>query len=97
MRKIAARLDLPELVEGVWYGTPSLKVRRKSPLRMKDADTLVILCPLEDKAMLMEAAPDIYFETDHYKGWPAVLVRLPAISNEELRHRLERAWRAHAP
>ena len=45
----------------------------------------------------MEAAPGIYFETDHYKGWPAVLVRLAAISDAELSQRLGEAWRHRAP
>ena len=40
----------------------------------------------------MEAAPDLYFETDHYKGWPAVLVRIHAIPMDELRLRLRRAY-----
>ena len=44
----------------------------------------------------MEAAHDIYYQTDHYKGWPAVLIRLEAISDEELRHRIETAWRTQA-
>lgn len=45
----------------------------------------------------MAAAPGIYFETDHYKGWPAVLVRLREIGPDELRHRLRKAWLAQAP
>ena len=45
----------------------------------------------------MEAAPEIYFETDHYAGWPAVLARAAAISDAELVHRIERAWRVQAP
>ena len=45
----------------------------------------------------VEAAPEIYFETDHYKGWPAVLVRLRKIKAAELKHRLARAWRLKAP
>ena len=44
----------------------------------------------------MQAAPEIYFQTDHYKGWPAILIRLNAISDEELGHRLETVWREHA-
>lgn len=51
------------------------------------------MCPLEEKAALMDVAPDIYFETDHYKGWPAVLVRIDVISDQELTHRLECAIR----
>ena len=45
----------------------------------------------------MEADPKVYFETDHYKGWPAVLVRLQHVSTAQLRHRLEQAWRFRAP
>ena len=51
------------------------------------------MCELEEKAALMEAAPDIYFETDHYKGWPAMLARLDALSDAGLIHRLECAIR----
>ncbi len=97
VRAAAAKARLPELEESTWFGTPSLKVRSKSFMRVKDEDTLVFLCPMEEKEMLMAAAPRIYFETDHYKGWPAVLVRLSKIDDRELRHRLERAWRHRAP
>jgi hypothetical protein len=88
---------LPEVEESTSFGTPSLKVRGKPLVRVKDRDTLVVRCAVEEKALLIEAAPDIYFETDHYKGWPAVLVRLSKIDDAELRHRLERAWRLQAP
>jgi hypothetical protein len=93
----AAAAHLPEVEESTWFGTPSLKVRGKSFTRLKDADTLVVMCALDEKEMLMEAAPEVYFETDHYKGWPAVLVRLKSIKAAELRHRLEQAWRLKAP
>jgi hypothetical protein len=96
-RKAAKATKLPGITEATSYGTPSLTVDGKLLLRMKDADTLVLRCTLEDKAMLMEAAPAIYFETDHYIGWPAVLARQSAISDAELAHRLEQAWQLQAP
>ena len=88
---------MPGVAESTWNGTPSLKFGKKSLSRAKDAQTLVIMCPLEEKATLIEAAPDIYFETDHYRGWPAILVRVDAISDAELLHRLECAIRLQAP
>lgn len=97
VRAAARRAKLPELEESRWYGTPSLKVRNKSLMRVKDEDTLVFMCPLEEKEVVMAAAPHVYFETGHYKGWPAVLVRLSKIDDSELGHRLERAWRFRAP
>jgi Uncharacterized protein conserved in bacteria len=94
---LARTRDLPEVTRSTSYGTPSLKVKDKSFVRLKDADTLVLLCPMEQKALLMEMSPHIYFETDHYVGWPAVLVRLSAIEDEELSLRLEDSWRFKAP
>jgi hypothetical protein len=94
---LAGNRDLPEVTRSTSYGTPSLKVKDKSFVRLKDADTLVLLCPAEQKALLMEMSPHIYFETDHYVGWPAVLVRLSAIDDEELSLRLEDSWRFKAP
>jgi len=93
----AARLGLPDVEEGTSYGTPALKVRGKSFTRLKDPQTLVLLIPVEAKDLLMEVSPEIYFETDHYHGWPAVLVRLAAISDAELGQRLVDAWRHKAP
>jgi hypothetical protein len=75
----------------------SLKVRGKSLCRVKDPDTVVLMCPLEEKELLIAAAPEIYFETDHYKGWPAILVRIHAIPTAELALRLERAFAMQAP
>jgi len=92
-----AATGLPEVEEGTSYGTPALKVRKKLLCRVKDPDTVVLMCPLEEKELLMAAAPDIYFETDHYKGWPAVLVRIRAISDDEFAHRLALTWRSQAP
>jgi hypothetical protein len=93
----AAAAALPGIEESTSYGTPALKVRGKLVARMKDRDTLVVRCLIDEKEFLLEADPRIYFETDHYKGWPAMLVRLRRIGEAELRLRLERAWRLQAP
>jgi hypothetical protein len=94
---VVAASGLPEVTEGMSYGTPSLTVRKKFLSRVKDADTVVLMCPLEEKEMLMAAAPDIYFETAHYKGWPAILVRINNIDAAELRHRMRLGWLMQAP
>jgi hypothetical protein len=97
-RLCAAARDagLTGIEPGTSYGRQSLRVQKKFFVGMKDAGTAVIYCPLEEKELLIEAAPAIFYETDHYKGWPAILVRLDAISDTELRHRLEIAWRMRA-
>ena len=97
IEQLAGARGLPGVTRSTSYGTPSLKVRERSFVRLKDSTTLVLLCPSEQKALLMEISPEIYFETDHYVGYPAVLIRLDAISDEELSLRLEDAWRFKAP
>jgi hypothetical protein len=97
LRTTLRATGLPEVEEGTSYGTFALKVRGKFLMRVKDTDTLVFHCPIEEKEFLIEAAPNIYFETDHYKGWPAILVRLSKVEDPELKLCLERAWRLQAP
>lgn len=95
--KLAETAGLPEVSRGTSYGTPALLVKGKSFARMKDAETLVVMCALEEKEMLLELDPALFFETDHYKGWPAMLVRLHAIDDASLTQRLVAAWREKAP
>jgi hypothetical protein len=38
-----------------------------------------------------------FFTTDHYRGYPDVLVRLDKVDARELRELLTEAWRCQAP
>ncbi|SEQ42277.1 hypothetical protein SAMN05428969_3029 [Devosia sp. YR412] len=97
IEKLVEQRRLPGVTRSTSYGTPALKVRDKSFVRLREPDVLVLQCPAEQKILLMEISPDIYFETQHYVGYAAVLIRLGAISDEELALRLEDAWRHRAP
>jgi hypothetical protein len=88
---------LPEVEVSTWYGTPSLKVAGKGFLRVKEPGVIVVMCPLGLKEALMEAEPDAYFETPHYSGYAAMLVRLDAVDDERLKDRIECAWGQKAP
>ena len=96
VRKAAKASGLPGIAEATSYGTPSLKVAGKFLMRMKDADTFVFSCTADEKTMLIEAAPALYFETDHYVGYPLVLLRAAA-SDAELVACVTRAWLLQAP
>jgi hypothetical protein len=66
--------------------------------RVRRPDILAVRVAGEvDKQSLIDADPDVYFTDDHYRGYPAVLVRLPAIEPDELRELLTDAWRTQAP
>ena len=89
--------DLPETEESTSYGRPALKVRGKFVAALRSApDALVVRCDLEEKPFLLEARPDILFETPHYHGWGYVLVRLEA-SLEDVREFLTDSWLLAAP
>lgn len=90
---------LPDVERSTSYGTASLKVRGKSFCRIKERmdAVLVVMVPLGLKEALIGAEPDKYFETPHYAGWPAMLVRLDAVSDDELATRLACAWAEKAP
>lgn len=94
---LAQARGLAEVIRSTSYGTPALKVGDRTFVRLLDEATIVLQCPLEQKVLLMEISPSIYFESDHYVGYDAVLVRLSAIEDEELSLRLEDAWRFKAP
>jgi hypothetical protein len=91
--------ELPEVAEGTWYGTPSLQVRGKSFLRLKeDGKTVVFLLEsVDEQEFLTEMRAEVFFITDHYRHYPAVLARLAKLKTEEARYRLEHAWRQRAP
>ena len=50
-----------------------------------------------EKAALLAGDPKIFFTEPHYNGYPAVLVRLPAVTKAQLRTLLTVAWRCQAP
>ena len=46
---------------------------------------------------LLADAPDIYFATSHFDGYPIVLVHLDRIGRAELEELLTEAWLSRAP
>jgi hypothetical protein len=50
-----------------------------------------------EKLALLASDKEKFFTEPHYDGFPAVLVRLPAVGVRELRVLLAEAWRCQAP
>ena len=97
MLRLCDKLGLPEVVQSTSHGAPSIKVKTKNFASVRGPQEMVLHCPLEHKELLMEMAPDVYWQTDHFRGWPGLIVRLNVIADEELSLRLEDAWRFRAP
>jgi len=91
-------LALPGVEEGPCYGTAGFRVRKKFLARLRDQDTvLVVKCGFDERDFRLRADPDAFFTTDHYRGYPTVLVRLDRVAEDELAALIEHAWRLSAP
>src|SRR5438046_10166001 len=92
VRRLA--LALPGVEEGPCYGTPGFRVRGKFIARMwEDGETLVVKCGDEERDVRLKSDPETFFVTNHYLGYPTVLVRLSKVDVVDLRAVLEKAWR----
>ncbi len=65
--------------------------------RSAELDTLVVRSSFEERAFLLEEAPETYYVTDYYRRHPVVLVRLSRIDRDALRDLLSVSWRLSVP
>jgi hypothetical protein len=92
-------LSFPGAAEGASYGHPSFLVNRKffTRLRREDASLVLLEVSFDEREMLIEAEPQTFHVTAHYKDYPAVLARIEALHPGSLRAFLDRRWRRIAP
>jgi hypothetical protein len=93
VRKIA--LAWPEVEDGTSYGTSALKVRKKMLVRLKeDGDSLVMPgVAIDEREVLVETQPKVFYFTDHYRDYPIVLIRLSKAKRASVEPFLRRRWR----
>lgn len=97
VRRIAT--SLPEVEEKPSYGTPAFYVAGRIFLRLHEQPG-VLVCwrrDLAERQVLLDAAPDRFFTTDHYREHASVLVRLERVDRAELSELIAEAWEARAP
>jgi hypothetical protein len=84
-------LALPDVEATIKYdGSPVLKaggcfMAGLATHASAEPGTLVVRTGLEERAWLLEDAPDTYYVTDYYRSYPVVLVRLSRIDRDALR------------
>jgi hypothetical protein len=110
VRRIA--LGLPETAEGedhLGFSVPGKGGKRKGFVwtwhervepkkpRVPRPDVLAVrVVSLAEKEALLAADPLKFFTEQHYNGFPAVLVRLREIDQDELEELITDAWRCQA-
>ena len=92
-------LHLPGVDEGTSYGTPGLKVRGKFLTRLRDEDGALVVKDgtMLERDFLLSSNPTVFFITEHYREYPALLVRLDHVSEATMRELLVNSWRRVAP
>ncbi len=98
VRVVEARrllLKLPNVTEGRSYGMPSFLLNRRFLARFRDDDTVLVLAlaSISERDVLMELDPRAFFFTEHYRNYPAVLVRLAEVTRPLLMDVVTEAWR----
>jgi len=91
-------MKLPGVEDGTSYGTRALRVKGKFLARLKeDGESVVFRVGFDERDLLLQTKPEVFYITDHYLGYPAVLFRLKAASRKEAADIIEMAWRMVAP
>jgi hypothetical protein len=83
-------LALPGVEESTAHGQLALKVHGKllacvATHRSAEPGSLVVKVDFDDRAELLAGDPDVYYVTEHYVGYPSVLVRLSRVNGDVLR------------
>jgi hypothetical protein len=73
------------------------RVAPKKPRVPQPSVIAVRVASLDDKDFLLSLDQTKFFTEPHYDGFPAILVRLPAVTARELKPLITEAWRSQAP
>jgi len=73
------------------------RVAPKKPRVPNPGVIAVRVANLGQKDVLLSAEPKKFFTEPHYDGFPAILVRLAAVSVADLKLLIAEAWRCQAP
>jgi len=97
-KAVAFALSLPDTELSTSYGKPAVKVNGRAFLYTghEDKSSFGVAIDLDTVEMLKETDPDTFWQTPHYEGWPAVLIRFDSPDPERVRSVIERSrdWTA---
>lgn len=88
---VALALDGVELAP--WWGVPCPKVNGKALMSPGREPGSFALCVTHaEKRMLLETDPDTFWQTDHYRNYPMLLVRYGTPARDRIETCIRRAW-----
>ncbi len=74
---------------------PSFLLNGRFLARFRDEDAVLVLqlATISEREVLMELDPSVFFYTEHYRNYPAVLVRLAEVAAPLLTDVVTESWR----
>jgi hypothetical protein len=93
-------MSFPETVQTTSYGAmPVYKAFGTFFTRLREEDASIVLWvgDFDRREILLEADPETFHLTDHYRSQPWILARLKRMDAKTLRGYLTQHWRGKAP
>ena len=83
-------LALPGALQTLWFNQPSVFLHDRFLAKTHHKENAVTLQvgSMEMRDMMLEAEPELFYITDHYRKFPFVLVRLSALTKTVLKKML---------
>ncbi|MEA3030208.1 MAG: hypothetical protein QOG13_1533 [Sphingomonadales bacterium] len=98
---VAFALSLPDTELSTSYGKPAVKVNGRAFLYTghEQDSSFGVAIDLDTVEILKETDPETFWQSPHYEGWPAVLIRFDSPDSERVRSVIERSrdWTAAKP
>jgi hypothetical protein len=100
---VAYALGLPDTELSKSYGRPAVKVASNGRAFLfpghETESSFGIAIDLDTIEILKETEPETYWQTPHYEGWQAVLIRYDSADQDRVRHMIaaSRDWTAARP
>ena len=88
-------MSFPGAEEGMSYGSPAYKLNGKFFTRLRRDDQSVVIMEVsrDEREMLMEAEPDTFHFTAHYRDYDCVLARIETLHSGSFANFLARRFR----
>ena len=88
-------MTLPGAAEGISHGTPAFYVNKKLLARLSENGEVLVV-RTDEREKWIQADPETFFITDHYRNYPTMLISLDRVQPDDLMQLLTDAWLGRA-
>lgn len=90
---VAFALSLPDVEMASWWGTPCPKINGKGLMSPgREPGSFALMVAQSEKVLLLETDPGTFWQTDHYRNYPMLLVRYGTDARERIELYIQCAW-----